>query len=417
MSQTMVIIGAGEAGVRAARTLRQHSPDIEIHLFERESGLPYERPPLSKSALLDEAFTRRLIISEEELTQLSIRYHNDTYVDELLPASKQVHLSNGQYLAFDKLLLATGAKARALPLLQEKGLDSHPLLFSLRSAADCQRIRAHALAGQHVVLVGAGFIGLELAASLRSKGLKVTVLESQARILKRAVPAPIAEVLAQAHADQGVDIRLNCQIEDIRLDHVVEIDLVGQTRLTADWLVVGIGSEPNIHLANHAGLALENGIKVTAAMQTSHPDIYAAGDVCNFPLSLYGTQVRLESWRCAQEQGEIAALNMLGQTAQYEQAPWFWSDQYDLGLQSVGLSINPVTRLERRYDERTRLYVELNEQQQILCACAIGPGNSVAKDIKVIERLINQNSTVDITTLGDVNVPLKSLLKRAKECA
>ncbi|TPE49497.1 ferredoxin reductase [Maribrevibacterium harenarium] len=416
MSQTMIIIGAGEAGVRAARTLRQHNSEIAIHLFEGEQGLPYERPPLSKNALLDDAFSRKLIISAEELAQLSIHYHSDTCVEALLAETKQIRLTNGKLFGFDKLLIATGAKARTLPLLQQKGLDQHPLLFSLRSAADCQRIRNQASAGQHVVLVGAGFIGLELAASLRSKGLKVTVLESQARILQRAVPAPIAEVLAQSHAEHGVDIRLNCQIEDIRLNNEVEIDLAGQTSLKADWLVVGIGAEPNIHLANHAGLALENGIQVDAAMQTSHPDIFAAGDVCNFLLSRYGTQVRLESWRCAQEQAEVAALNMLGGAVQYVQAPWFWSDQYDLGLQSVGLSINPVTKIERRYDEQTRLYIELDSQQRILCACAIGLGNSVAKDIKVIERLINQNSIVDITTLGDVNVPLKSLLKRAKEC-
>lgn len=408
---SMLIIGAGEAGVRAAITLRELDSNVPITIVETEKGDPYERPPLSKTGLTDALFEPKSIVTKAQLAEKHIQFITGVFVASIDAQANQVTLSNHKKLMFGKLLIATGASARTLSFANTSEEDLERFVFTLRTASDCQRIRSKVLAGQKVVLIGAGFIGLELAASLRAQQIKVTVLETQPRILQRAVPEAVARILHQAHHQNGTEIKLNSSIENVTFDHQAHITLTSGEQIEADWLVVGIGSIPNVNLAQQAGLAIENGIKVDTHMQTSHKDIYAAGDVCSFPYALTQQRVRLESWRCAQEQAAIAAQNMLGNNTVYDLAPWFWSDQYDLGLQMVGLPEGAAHPVTRTLGTSSCLHFEINDENQLLSACGIGVGNQIAKDIKLSERLINQRKTVSIEKLADPSFKLKDLLK------
>ncbi|QUX97069.1 ferredoxin reductase [Marinomonas sp. CT5] len=409
---SMLIIGAGEAGVRAALKLRELNSSVPITIIEMEKGDPYERPPLSKSSLTAELFEPKNIVTKAQLTEQHIQFIDGVLVESIDAQAKQVTLSNHKKLMFDKLLIATGASARTLPFANASEEDLEHFVFTLRTASDCQRIRSKVLAGQKVVLIGAGFIGLELAASLQAQQIKVTVLETQPRILQRAVPEAVARILHQAHHQNGTEIKLNSSIENVTFDHQARITLSSGEHLDADWLVVGIGSIPNINIAQQAELEIDNGIKVNIQMQTSHKDIYAAGDVCSFPYTVTQQRVRLESWRCAQEQAEVAAQNMLGGRKVYDLAPWFWSDQYNLGLQMVGLPLGATHSVTRLLGESSCLHFEAHSDGHLLSACGVGVGNQIAKDIKLAERLINQRKTVSIEELADPYVKLKDLLKK-----
>ncbi|TYL46686.1 NAD(P)/FAD-dependent oxidoreductase [Marinomonas sp. IMCC 4694] len=406
-----LILGAGEAGIRAALALREHDNDVAISIIEAEHGDPYERPPLSKTGLTDNTFRTQKIQTKAQLTERNIVLLDGVEATELNPSLKQVMLSDGTSLSFDKLLIATGASARTLPFEHATAEDIERFVFTLRTANDCAKLRKKAQAGQKVVLIGAGFIGLELAASLRALQIDVTILETQARILQRAIPEDISRIVHQAHHDNGVNVLLNTHIQSVHFSEKAQVTTTSGDTLEADWLVVGIGSLPNTQLAERAGLHIENGIKVNRYMQTSHDDIFAAGDVCSFPYAAAQQTVRLESWRCAQEQASVAALNMLDNAIPYDQAPWFWSDQYHLGLQMVGLSLGVTQSTIRRLPNEAILHFGVNEQGCLLSACGIGLGNAIAKDIKLAERIINQGISVSIDELSDPSISLKHLLK------
>lgn len=407
----ILILGAGEAGIRAALILREHDKDVAISIIEAEHGDPYERPPLSKTGLTDNTLITQKIQTKAQLTEQNIFLLDGVEAIEFDPTLKQVMLSDGTSLSFDKLLIATGASARTLPFEHATAEDIERFVFTLRTANDCAKLRKKAQAGQKVVLIGAGFIGLELAASLRALQIDVTVLETQARILQRAIPEDISRIVHQAHHDNGVNVLLNTHIQSVHFGKKALITTTSGDTLDADWMVVGIGSLPNTQLAERAGLHIENGIKVNRHMQTSHKDIFAAGDVCSFSYGAAQQTVRLESWRCAQEQASVAALNMLDNAITYDQAPWFWSDQYNLGLQMVGLSLGVTQSTIRRLPNEAILHFGVNEKGCLLSACGIGLGNAVAKEIKLAERLINQRVCVSIDELSDPSVSLKHLLK------
>lgn len=402
----ILIVGAGEAGVMAALTLRQQGYQGQITLLGDEHGRPYERPPLSKQSLLD-GTDAPLISGSQELEALNIHYRNGQRVVAIHRDQQQVELASGEQLPYERLLLATGAQARTLTI---EGMPAEQVL-TLRSRADAERIRQRARPGQNVVMIGAGFIGLELAASLRTMGLEVTVLESAERILQRAVPASIASLIAAEHQQHGVQIRCQSSVQYASSTASgYQLHLHNGEPINADWVLAGIGSVPDTRLAQDAGLNVDNGIQVDRCLRTNDPVIFAAGDCARFPLDLYNTDVRLESWRCAREQGEIAALNMLGANSAYNLAPWFWSDQYQLGLQMVGLPIGVTQEVIRDFNG-SRLVFLLNARQQLLAACGVGPGNTVARDIKIAERLINQGIHPTAEQLADTSISLKSLLK------
>ena len=407
MTKGMVIVGAGECGGRAALALRDLGYDGPVTLVGDEPHLPYERPPLSKDAMAGEAPEIKAIASDEVLAERSIRHIHSVQAVAIDRAAHVVRLSEDSVLPYDKLLLATGSVPRKLPM---PALGARCVY--LRTFNDALAIRAHLSAGNRIAIVGGGFIGLELAAAARRLGAAVTVIEAQPRILMRGVPAEIAKIIQAAHEAEGVKILCGDGIAAIADDGAkVRIALAGGQDIVADLAVIGIGAVPVTGLAAEAGLAIDNGIAVDAELRTSDPDIFAAGDCCSFPLAVYGgRRVRLEAWRNAQEQGALAARNMLGAGEAHAAVPWFWSDQYGLTLQIAGLSDEGSKVVRRDLDDGAFILFHLASDGRLLAASGIGLGNAVARDIRLAEMLIAKGARPEPAALASADVKLKSLL-------
>lgn len=404
----MVIVGAGECGARAAFALREHGYQGAVTLIGEELHLPYERPPLSKDAMASEADPAAKIVTDlRKLADARISLMSGARVTRLDRQAHQVHLDNGASIPYAKLLLATGASPRRLP-----DLPASSRCVTLRTFDDALAIRRHLVAGVRVAIVGGGFIGLELAASARGRGCPVTLIEAQPRILMRGVPAEIAAVVHAEHERQGVRIVCGQGIGAIaEAGETIEIALAGGERIVADLCIIGIGAVPNARLAEQAGLAIDNGIAVDARLRSSDPDIFAAGDCCSFPLAVYGgRRVRLEAWRNAQEQGGLAARNMLGQNEAHATVPWFWSDQYHLGLQIAGLSDEGRDTVRREVGPDAFILFQLAGDGRLVAASGIGPGTTVARDIRIAEMLIARRASPSREALAAPETRLKALL-------
>jgi 3-phenylpropionate/trans-cinnamate dioxygenase ferredoxin reductase subunit len=407
MQAGMVIIGAGECGGRAALTLRELGYDGLVTLVGDEPHLPYERPPLSKDAMVSDAPEIKAIASDEILAERSIRHIHSVQAVAIDRAAHLVRLSDSSVLAYDKLLLATGSTPRKLPM---PGLGARCVY--LRTFADALAIRSHLSPANRIAIIGGGFIGLELAAAARKLGVAVTVIEAQPRILMRGVPAEIAEIVHQAHEAEGVTALTGQGITSIADDGTkTRITLADGQEVVADLVVIGIGAVPVTGLATEAGLSVDNGIVVNAELRTDDPDIFAAGDCCSFPLAIYaGRRVRLEAWRNAQEQGALAARNMLGAGEAHAAVPWFWSDQYGLSLQIAGLSDEGKSTVRRDLSDGAFILFHLANDGRLVAASGIGPGNAVARDIRLAEMLIAKRVKPAPEALGSQDVKLKSLL-------
>lgn len=402
-----MILGAGECGARAAFALRENGYEGSIALVGNERHLPYERPPLSKSTLIEEP-GHKLVASKEKYAEAGIDLRLGTIVDAVSPEQGFIVLAGGERIAFDKLLLATGASPRRL---SESATPKGHIKY-LRTFDDAIDIRSRLGSGRRLAIVGAGFIGLELAATARAMCTEVTVIEAQPRVLMRGVPVEIAEVIRLRHAAAGVDLRCGTSISSIKEDDTkATVNLANGTAIAVDTVVVGIGALPNTDLAEAAGIKTENGIAVDETLRTSAANVFAAGDCCSFPLPLYGgRRVRLEAWRNAQDQGTLAARNMLGGHETISSVPYFWSDQYDLTLQVVGLAEGASTVVERKVDAEAFILFHLKVDGTLLAASGIGRGNAVGRDIKLAERMIAGRMRVDAKALASPDVRLRSLL-------
>lgn len=405
MLESIVIVGAGLCGGRAALGLRERGFDGAITLIGNEPHAPYDRPPLSKNFQAEPEL--KLIAEPEALTTARIEHMSGRDAIAIDRDRHKVILGDGTEIAYDRLLLATGARPRTLP-----GIAPMANLVTLRTHADAVAIGNRLGPGRRLIVIGGGFIGLELAAAARQRGTSVTVIEGLPRLLARAVPAEIADVVEQRHHKEGVEIVLNGSVTSIdENENGITVHLADGTSHSGHLVVVGIGAIPNVDLAEQAGLAIDNGIAVDEYLATSDPDIFAAGDCCSFPAPLYdGKRLRLESWRCAQDQGGLAAGNMLGERRPFLDAPWFWSDQYDLTLQIAGLAASAVTTVRRDLDQDAFLLFSLDGEGRLVAASGIGRGNAVARDIRLAEMLINARARPDISALSSPGTRLKSLL-------
>lgn len=394
--ERIVIIGAGECGVRAAFALRQQGFAGTITLIGDEPSLPYERPPLSKGR----DGVLKPIRSEAAYAQAEINLHRSVRVDRIDPAAHDVSLQSGESLSYDALLIATGSRARLFPTMAS--------CLTLRTDADADAIFQSVQPGSTLGIIGGGFIGLELAAVARGLGAEVTVFEAGERLLARAVPAEIAGMVAARHQTEGVTTRTSVNVAAAT---GTTVSLSDGGTLTFDQVVAGVGSVPNTELAGAAGRDVDNGIRVDQSFRTSDPHIFAAGDCCNFDWR--GARVRLESWKAAQEQGAFAASAMLGKIDSYTNVPWFWSDQYDLTLQVAGLFNPELAVTERPTEDRQCIVFQCNAEGQLLAAAGIGPGNSIAKDIRIFEKLIERGAPLDPGLLADPSHNIKRLLRAA----
>ncbi len=408
MQRGMVIVGAGECGARAAFALREVGYDGPVTLIGEEPHLPYERPPLSKAAMVSEEHPTPVTVTDHQrLADNNISLISSVRASGIDRESRTVLLEDGRVIPYDKLLLATGSAPRRLPM---PGLGERCVY--LRSYDDALAIRAHLKPGIRVAIIGGGFIGLELAASARKRGASVTVIEAQPRILMRGVPAEISSIIHDAHVAEGVDVRTGSGLKSIDDDcKTVRILLADGSGLDVDLAVIGIGAVPVTGLAEAAGLTVENGIAVDSELRTSDPNIFAAGDCCSFPLEIYaGRRVRLESWRNAQDQGAVAAHNMNGASEGHAAVPWFWSDQYELTLQIAGLSDEASTTVRRDLGHGAFILFHIAADGRLVAASGIGTGNSVARDIRLAEMMIAKRASPSPDQLASSDVKLKSLL-------
>ncbi|QKT07510.1 FAD-dependent oxidoreductase [Gordonia sp. X0973] len=327
MADTTVIIGGGLAGAKTAEALREKGFDGPIVLVAAESHLPYERPPLSKGYLSgaddrDSVFVHDRAWYDEHKVDL----RTGVSAEKIDRDAKLVRLSDGTSVAYDKVVIATGSRPRPFP--------GKPDVLYLRTLDDSDLLREKFGDGKSLVIVGAGWIGLEVAAAARAAGTAVTVVEPADVPLEKVLGARQGEVIADLHRRHGVDLRLGTGVESIE-PGVVVID--GGERLAADTVVVGIGAEPVVDLARDAGLAVGNGIDVDAGLRTSDPDIFAVGDIANHDHPRYG-RLRVEHWANALNQPTVAAANVLGGDEEYERLPYFYTDQYEFGMEYRGFA-------------------------------------------------------------------------------
>ena len=400
----MVIVGAGKAGARAVIGLREHGWQGSITLIGEESLPPYDRPPLSKASITEEAEPSPLLLLDEDtIKSLGATWIGGSAVVAIDRSSKQVRLADGRAIAYHKLLLATGAKPRQLSCA---GAERAMLL---RDFADTLALRAAFKPGASVAIIGGGFIGLELAATATKRGAHVTVIEALPRVLMRGVTEEIAAVVSARHAAAGVTILTNSKVERIDSDSVL---LTDGRRIAAQVVVAGIGAAPAIVLAEQAGLELDNGIACDGTMRSSDPDIYASGDCCSFPHAVFGgKRLRLEAWRSAQDQAAVAAENMAGGNRVFEAVPWFWSDQYELTLQIAGDPSTGTSLVKRPLKDGAFILCHLDSSGTLVGASGIGPGNTIARDIRLCELLIGKRAKPDEAALADPTFQLRTLLK------
>lgn len=390
----IAIVGAGECGVRAAFTLRELGFQGSVTLLTAEKALPYERPPLSKTMLANP----KAIRAEDAYPGAGIELRRGALVESLVPERREIHLADGTLLTYDQLLLATGARARLFP-----GLEG---CLTLRTDVQARRIMLEFSSNARIGVIGGGFIGLELAATARQAGAEVTVIETAPRILGRAVPGAIAQIVHARHETAGVKILTGTVVTEAGTNRIV---LANGIELEFDAVIAGVGAIPNTELAEKAGLFVDNGIVVDSAFRTSEPNIFAAGDCCNFEWR--GARMRLESWKAAQDQGAHAAAAMLGASGEYQKVPWFWSDQFDLTLQVAGQFDLTRDIHHRAASGGVRIVFQCDQDARVSAAAAIGQGNTIARDMSVLEKLIERGTVVAASSLIDPDFRIKGLLK------
>ncbi|SDE21148.1 NAD(P)/FAD-dependent oxidoreductase [Kordiimonas lacus] len=365
----LVIIGGGHAAAQVATSLRQHKFDGDATLVTDEPVVPYQRPPLSKMYLSGDIGAERLpILREQAYEGANISLKLGVHANSIDRDTKTVSLACGSTLPYDKLILATGGHARRLTC---KGADLAGIHY-VRTMADTDAMRGEFDHAKRIVIIGGGYIGLEIAAVARKAGKAVTVLEATDRILGRVVAPEVSDFYTQLHAEEGVEIHTDKLVTSIEgTDRASAVRSADGDRYEADMVVVGIGLVPNTDLAASAHLdVLPQGIQVNAHCQTSDPDIYAVGDVAWFRHSFYGREMRIESVQNAVDQAKVAVEHMLGNDVSYDALPWFWSDQYGLKLQIAGLSQGYDTLVTRGNPaERSVAFFYLKDSKMIAADC------------------------------------------------
>ncbi|MGQ0280369.1 NAD(P)/FAD-dependent oxidoreductase [Sphingopyxis sp. Q841] len=396
-------MGGGQASWMTAKALRRDGYSGRITLIGDEDHPPYERPPLSKALLLgsmkaDETY----FATEAELAALDIVWIIDR-VTRIDRNQTMLHTPGGARIAYDRLLLATGGRPRELPI---DGITLDGVVV-LRTLADAATIGARLVAGKKLVVVGGGWIGLEVAASARKAGLSVTVIETSSRLCARALPEGPANFLQQAHTDHGVDVRLGVQARRIAgVDCVERVELDDGESIEADMVLVGVGMVPNVELAAEAELAVEIGIVVDAEGRTSDRRIFAAGDVAEEKRD-HGL-VRTESWANANEQAEAVAAAMLGLPRPERSPPWFWSDQYDINLQILGDVSSPDAMLIGDASRGEASWCYFREGRLVGIVAANRP-----RDIQVIRRALQRHLRIDAAMIEAAAGDLAQILKAA----
>jgi 3-phenylpropionate/trans-cinnamate dioxygenase ferredoxin reductase component len=396
-----VIIGAGQAAAQAVATLASEGFVGTLTVIGDEPYPPYQRPPLSKAYMAGDFVRERLFLKPDSFYAES---HCDLRLGIVATAieraRKSVRLSDGSNISYDRLLIATGARVRKLPI---PGAEL-PGVYYLRGIDDSDSLRRHFVPGVRLAVVGGGYIGLEVAAVARKHGLHVTVIEAADRLMVRSASPQISAFYKELHEGHGVDIRLNATATAYEGDAGVEAVATSTGRVPADFVVAGIGVTPGCELALDAGIECDNGITVDEFGATSDPDVFAAGD-CTCHPSIYGHRVRLESVQNAIDQAKHAALAMMGKPTPYREVPWFWSDQYEIKLQIAGLVRSGDVAVVRGNPLARKFSVFHLRDGVVSGVEAV----NAAPDYIIGRKLIAAGARVSPARLADISVPAKQL--------
>ena len=406
MTDRILIAGSGQAGFQCAASLRQDGFDGEIVVIGEEAGLPYQRPPLSK-AYLKEANADRLLFRNADFFEKNrIDLEDGRTVTSIDRADRTVTISDGRTIGFGQLVLATGTRNRRLPL---PGIDLGNVL-GLRSLADAEILRAKLASASRLVVVGGGFIGLEVAATARAAGLDVTVLEATARLMSRVVSPPISDYFLAFHTASGVDVRLNALARAILDDGAGKaggVELGDGERVPADLVLVSAGVVPNAELAEAAGLYVHDGVRVDDLLATEDPAISAIGDCASFPFGQDGLQTRLESVQNAVDQAKCLSRRLVGHPERYDKLPWFWSDQGPHKLQIAGLTAGADHHEIRGGLDEGKLSVHCYRRGELIGVETVDvPGDHMAA-----RRLLTQPAPVTLEAVRASGYDLAALMK------
>jgi 3-phenylpropionate/trans-cinnamate dioxygenase ferredoxin reductase subunit len=401
--KTIVIIGGGLGGAKAAEALREKGFDGKVLLLADEEYLPYERPPLSKDYLAGKKSLSDFTVHDSEwYRENKIDLRTDTEAVAIDPAARTVTLSDDTTVGYDKLLLATGSRPRWLSI---PGADSTGVHY-LRKFDDASNLNTALKEGTSLAIVGAGWIGLEVAASARERGVTVTVVETAKVPLSAAVGAEVGQVFAKLHRDHGVDLRLETEVKEITTEDgkATGLKLGDGSTVTADRVLIAVGAKPNIELAERAGLPTKDGgVLVDASLRSGNPDIYAVGDIAAAEHPLFEERIRTEHWANALKQPDVAVDGMLGESGEYQELPYFFTDQYDLGMEYAGYAPS-YQRVVFRGDKDARKFVAfwLDTDNRVLAGMQVNIWDAL-DDIK---SLIRKKAAVDPDKLADPEVPL-----------
>jgi 3-phenylpropionate/trans-cinnamate dioxygenase ferredoxin reductase subunit len=404
MNKNIVIAGAGHAAGQVIETLKKKKFDGYIYLIGEEAYLPYQRPELSKKYLAGKLPAERLHFKASDFyNEPNFEVHLNTTINKIDRITKVIQSNNNLEFSYDTLVLSLGAHAQHIDL---PGVELAGVHY-LRTIQDADKIREEFRPGRRLIIVGAGYIGLEVAAIAVQLGLDVSVVEILSRVMNRVVSTQVSEFYQKEHMNHGVNLLLSTGIKGFTGDdHVRAVDLTDGTQIPADLVVIGVGVVPNTKLAVDAGLEVSNGIVVNDHCNTSDSDIYAIGDCTSHPNDVLECQVRLESVHNALEQAKTAAANICGEDQRYAQVPWFWSDQYDLKLQIAGLSRNyDKTIIRGNPDSRSFSCLYLKENRLIAVDAINKP-----KDFIQSKKLIANHAVINPTLLADSNIELKNMV-------
>ncbi|RJG01361.1 NAD(P)/FAD-dependent oxidoreductase [Noviherbaspirillum sedimenti] len=406
----LIIVGAGHAGVEVSVAAREAGWNGEIVLISEEKHLPYHRPPLSKSYLAGETAVDTVVLKPASIYERAgIRLLLGNRVESIDRAARNVALSGGSELRYERLVLATGGRPRTLPI-SVLGAGQVRNLHYLRTLDDANRIKSQLIPGRRMVVVGGGYVGLELAALAVKAGLMVTVLEAAERVLARVTAQVVGDFYAKVHRAAGVTIETSQQVEGFELDssgaNIVAVRCSSGDLFPADLVVAGIGLVPNTELASAAGLTVADGVLVDEFARTSDPAIYATGDCTRYFSQLYQRSIRLESVPNALEQARTVAASLCGKQRRYDSVPWFWSDQYDLKLKMVGLS-SGYDQVILRGDLSERSFSAFYLRgRRVLAADTVNR----APDFLVAKQLVGAAAEVDPSDLANPAISLRDLL-------
>ena len=409
MKKKILILGGGQSSLYAAREIRRNDEEASITILGEEKQLPYERPPLSKDYLLNKKNEEDLVFNNSKVLDDKKIFYINTNIEKVDFNTKTLVSNNGKEYSYDILLIATGSQNNKLKL--DNNLEDE--IYYLRNLEEAKIIKKKIENKNNVVIIGGGFIGLEIASSLSQLNKKVTLIEIGNQLMGRIIPKPIADLVKHTHEAAGNKIILNVKILQIsKYNENYKILLSDKSELEADFIIAGIGSRPSVSLFENTDLKLDNGIVTNEFCETSIKDVYAAGDVSNFYHPLYKQYIRLESYQHAQNHGICAGKNIIGIKTEYISIPWMWSDQFNLNLQLTGICENFDEIIERGKDIENGIIYFFLKNKLIKGACGLGVVGKVGRDIRITTKLVEKKVMVDKRVLADASQKLNKLISK-----